>query len=119
MPVFIFSATLRDNLDPLKSHNDAKLWDSLKKARLSDVVKNKLAPLDPYVGGRGLDAMIDHETTFSAGEMTLQFVSYWKGINALKSRINMDKNVILSIFRATSIVMSCTCHSFIGNYCLC
>jgi len=67
----LFSATLRDNLDPLKSHNDAKLWDSLKKARLSDVVKNKLAPLDPYVGGRGLDAMIDHETTFSAGQRQL------------------------------------------------
>ena len=61
------SATLRDNLDPLKSHNDAKLWDALKKARLSEVVKNKLAPHDPFVGGRGLDAMIDHETTFSAG----------------------------------------------------
>ena len=45
-------------------------------------MKNKLAPLDPYVGGRGLDAMIDHETTFSAGEMTLQFVSYWKGKRA-------------------------------------
>ena len=68
--ILIFSATLRDNLDPLKSHNDAKLWDSLKKARLSDVVKNKLAPLDPYVGGRGLDALIDHETTFSAGKIS-------------------------------------------------
>ena len=79
-PIFIFSATLRDNLDPLKSHNDAKLWDSLKKARLSDVVKNKLAPLDPYVGGRGLDAMIDHDTTFSAGKMSLQFFSNWKGL---------------------------------------
>ena len=58
---------MRDNLDPMKSHNDAKLWDALKKARLSDVVRHKLSPHDPYVGGRGLDAMIDHETTFSAG----------------------------------------------------
>ena len=27
--------------------------------------------------------------------------------------------MISSIFRATSIIMSCTCHSFIGNNCLC
>jgi ABC-type multidrug transport system fused ATPase/permease subunit len=64
---FIFSATLRENLDPLMSHSDAKLLDALKKARLADVVRYKLAPLDPVEGGRGLDAMIDHETTFSAG----------------------------------------------------
>ena len=49
------------------SHGDAKLLDALKKARLADVVRYKLAPLDPVEGGRGLDAMIDHETTFSAG----------------------------------------------------
>ena len=68
MILFHSSATLRDNLDPFKSHNDAKLWDALKKARLSDVVRHKLSPHDPYIGGRGLDAMIDHETTFSAGK---------------------------------------------------
>lgn len=71
---FAFSATLRENLDPLKAHNDAKLWDALKKARLSDVVKYKLTPSDPYVGGRGLDAMIDHETTFSAGKKSDKFI---------------------------------------------
>ena len=56
-------------------HNDGKLLDALKKARLADVVRQKLAPLDPVVGGRGLDAMIDHETTFSAGLLT--FFSRW------------------------------------------
>ena len=58
---------MRDNLDPLKSHNDAKLLDALKKARLADVVRQKLVPLDPIEGGRGLNAMVDYETTFSAG----------------------------------------------------
>ena len=54
-------------MDPLKVHNDAKLLDALKKARLADVVRHKLAPLDPVEGGRGLHAMVDYETTFSAG----------------------------------------------------
>ena len=52
-------------------HNDAKLLDALKKARLLDVVRHKLASSDPFVGGYGLDAMIDHETTFSAGTYLL------------------------------------------------
>ena len=56
-------------MDPLKAHNDAKLLDALKKARLADVVSHKLAPLVPGEGGRGLHAMVDYETTFSAGNI--------------------------------------------------
>ena len=64
---FYSSATLRENLDPLMTHDDVQLLDALKKARLLDVVRQKLAPIDPIQGGRGLDAMIDYETTFSSG----------------------------------------------------
>ena len=64
---FYFSATLRENLDPLMTHDDVQLLDALKKARLLEVVRQKLAPIDPIQGGRGLDAMIDYETTFSSG----------------------------------------------------
>ena len=64
---FYFSATLMENLDPLMTHDDVQLLDALKKARLLDVVRQKLAPIDPIQGGRGLDAMIDYETTFSSG----------------------------------------------------
>ena len=64
---FYFSATLRENLDPLMTHDDVQLMDALKKARLLDIVRQKLAPIDPIQGGRGLDAMIDYETTFSSG----------------------------------------------------
>ena len=72
-----FSATLRENLDPLMSHGDDKLLDALKKAGLADTVRQRLAPLDPVEGGRGLDAMIDHETSFSAGrKTTFHFVLY-------------------------------------------
>ena len=49
------------------THDDVQLLDALKKARLLDVVRQKLAPIDPIQGGRGLDAMIDYETTFSSG----------------------------------------------------
>ena len=49
------------------THDDVQLLDALKKARLLEVVRQKLAPIDPIQGGRGLDAMIDYETTFSSG----------------------------------------------------
>ena len=74
---FYFSATLRENLDPLMTHDDVQLLDALKKARLLDVVRQKLAPIDPIQGGRGLDAMIDYETTFSSGKYLLLKSSYY------------------------------------------
>ena len=43
-----------------------------------DVVRQKLAPIDPIQGGRGLDAMIDYETTFSSGKyILLKYSYYW------------------------------------------
>ena len=71
----VFSASLRDNLDPLHLHTDVQLFDALKKTRLADVVRQKLAPVDPMTGGQGLDADVDHETTFSAGKMCFVFIN--------------------------------------------
>ena len=62
------------------THDDVQLLDSLKKARLLDVVRQKLAPIDPIQGGRGLDAMIDYETTFSSGRYPFFSVHIFRSI---------------------------------------
>lgn len=36
---FIFSATMRSNLDPLNLHTDAEIWDCLRIACLDNVVE--------------------------------------------------------------------------------
>ena len=90
---FYFSATLRENLDPLMTHDDVQLLDALKKARLLDVVRQKLAPIDPIQGGRGLDAMIDYETTFSSGRYPFFSVHIFRSIQLHITKI--DHNILV------------------------
>jgi len=43
---FVFSGTIRENLDPFQSFTDKDLWDSLDKASLTEFVKSLKGKLD-------------------------------------------------------------------------
>ena len=111
-------------MDPLKAHNDAKLLDALKKARLADVVRHKLAPLDPVEGGRGLHAMVDYETTFSAGNFD-EIIIISHSISIIDNKfvfgyfVKWQTEICLLLIRSTAVVVPRTCHSFFCYYRLC
>ncbi|XP_052486869.1 ABC transporter C family member 13 isoform X2 [Gossypium raimondii] len=59
---FLFEASLRDNLDPLRMSNDAKIWDVLEKCHVKEEVE---------VAG-GLEAKVKEAgTSFSVGQRQL------------------------------------------------
>ncbi|PPD83841.1 hypothetical protein GOBAR_DD19227 [Gossypium barbadense] len=59
---FLFQASLRDNLDPLRMSNDAKIWDVLEKCHVKEEVE---------VAG-GLEAKVKEAgTSFSVGQRQL------------------------------------------------
>ncbi|CAH0561097.1 unnamed protein product [Brassicogethes aeneus] len=49
---FLFSATIRENLDPLKEFRDAEIWASLIKVNLMAVIQ-KMGGLDQMIEGAG------------------------------------------------------------------
>ncbi|KAL3266128.1 hypothetical protein HHI36_010314 [Cryptolaemus montrouzieri] len=49
---FLFSGTLRDNLDPLGEFRDVEMWSALDRVNLSDTIKN-LGGLENSVGSGG------------------------------------------------------------------
>ncbi|CAK7350714.1 unnamed protein product [Dovyalis caffra] len=42
----LFSGNVRFNLDPIREHNDADLWEALEKAHLKDTIRNNSFGLD-------------------------------------------------------------------------
>ncbi|KAG9315243.1 hypothetical protein JVU11DRAFT_4377 [Chiua virens] len=77
---FLFSGTLRSNLDPFGLHDDARLWDTLRRAHLMDTHEKQ--PSSPetttqgdtqVVGNRfDLDTLIDDEgSNLSVGQRSL------------------------------------------------
>lgn len=61
---FLFRGTLRENLDPLREHEDIKLWDALKKCHLSDFIRKYPAGLNLMLGEGG-------SLSFSSGQKQL------------------------------------------------
>lgn len=68
----IFSGTIRTNLDPFSQHEDAVLWDALRRARVTE------GPSETAAGEKGstsrftLDTVIDAEgANLSVGERSL------------------------------------------------
>ena len=59
---FLFSGTIRENLDPLGKYGDVNLWESLHRARLEPVIR-AMGGLDALVQERG--------RSFSVGERQL------------------------------------------------
>ncbi|KAI5056210.1 hypothetical protein GOP47_0029731 [Adiantum capillus-veneris] len=49
----LFEGTIRENLDPLQEHSDAKIWEVLDKSQLGDVVRTKHDKLDAPVSENG------------------------------------------------------------------
>nr|CAD7396002.1 unnamed protein product [Timema poppensis] len=49
---FLFSGTVRENLDPLEEHRDPQLWDALQRCHLVAAVR-KLGGLEAHVGPGG------------------------------------------------------------------
>lgn len=77
----VVSGTLRSNLDPFGLHDDAKLWDALRRSYLADDPNNVLPNSDPDGGtdpppGRthrfDLDSKVDEEGgNLSVGQRSL------------------------------------------------
>ncbi|KAH6922333.1 hypothetical protein HPB50_013313 [Hyalomma asiaticum] len=59
----LVTGSLRDNLDPTRSHTDAEIWDALKKSHLSDFVSRNHHGLDLAAGEGGAN--------FSVGQRQL------------------------------------------------
>lgn len=49
---FLFSGTLRENLDPLGEFRDDEIWDALKKVNLTEMIR-RLGGLENVVMGGG------------------------------------------------------------------
>lgn len=59
---FLFSGTIRENLDPLGEFRENEMWDALNKVSLVEVIK-RLGGLDNMVDGSG--------SNFSSGQKQL------------------------------------------------
>lgn len=59
---FLFSGTLRENLDPLGEFRENEMWSALSKVNLVDIIKN-LGGLDHTVDASG--------NNFSSGQRQL------------------------------------------------
>lgn len=59
---FLFSGTVRDNIDPLKQYHDHEVYDVLNRCHIVDVVR-RMGGLNAQVGSRG--------SCFSAGQKQL------------------------------------------------
>ncbi|KAG7451066.1 ABC transporter [Guyanagaster necrorhizus] len=72
----LFSGTLRSNLDPFNSHDDAKLWDALKRSYLVDSpakpVADENGDLSTPINRFSLDTVIEDEgVNLSIGQRSL------------------------------------------------
>lgn len=59
---FLFSGSLRENMDPLGEFRENEMWNALNKVNLVDIIKN-LGGLDHNVDGSG--------NNFSSGQRQL------------------------------------------------
>lgn len=65
----LFSGTLRSNLDPFGSHDDARLWDALKRAYLvEDTIKHTTDDEEKNGGGSGAHTPVNRFTLDSPVE---------------------------------------------------
>lgn len=80
--VVVVSGTLRSNLDPFGAHDDARLWDALKRAYLVDDKKDSVDFTDEEIkdGARSpvnrfsLDSLIDDEgSNLSIGQVRIGY----------------------------------------------
>lgn len=60
---FLFSGTVRENLDPTGSYSDEEVWNALKLCQLEDTIRNRPLTLLSDVGEQGRE--------FSAGQRQL------------------------------------------------
>ncbi|KAK0204702.1 P-loop containing nucleoside triphosphate hydrolase protein [Desarmillaria ectypa] len=72
----LFSGTLRSNLDPFNSHDDAKLWDALKRSYLVDspakAVADENGDVSTPINRFSLDTVIEDEgANLSIGQRSL------------------------------------------------
>lgn len=59
---FLFTGTVRENLDPLREHREAELWSVLMRVNLTQTVR-QYGGLDAKIGSGGI--------TFSVGQKQL------------------------------------------------
>ncbi|CAM1331877.1 ABCC10 (predicted) [Pycnogonum litorale] len=50
---FLFSGTIRENIDPRGEHTDSEIWNALESCQLRHMVQNRLGGLDGNVGEQG------------------------------------------------------------------
>ncbi|CAF0901581.1 unnamed protein product, partial [Didymodactylos carnosus] len=61
---FLFSGTIRDNLDPYKRYSDEEIWEILNKCHLYELVRNLAQGLDYMVVERGRNLSVGQKQLF-------------------------------------------------------
>ena len=85
-----FQGTLRSNLDPFEQHDDARLWDALKRSYLVDDMKAVSLELSTEeAGGSGAQTPVKRLTLDSPIED--------EGSNLSVGQVSRHQNLILSL----------------------
>ena len=69
---FVFSGSLRKNLDPLGEHSDVKLWDALEVVQLKHLVETFQGKLDYTLNSRGMNLSVGEKQLLCLARVLLQ-----------------------------------------------
>ena len=91
--IFLVSGTLRFNLDPFGQHDDARLWDALRRSHLVEDTKS-ISPAISEVGGEE-ERLGTGATTPNAPRFTLESPIEEEGSN-----LSIGQRSLVSLARA-------------------